>query len=304
MADKQQNERQSENQAVIDVMERLHGVERLELAPGVVAYAVPKGQELESVKHLIDEYLERPDRKRGTTRLTTLEAFCAFVNRHKQVHSVAFCDDTDPKAPKFVAVFNAHQPSDADALPDWQDFRAVYGLPLSDEWLAWTKLPKEFTQLEFAAFLEDRITDVVLPSDAGEIAREFAASIGVELASPARLMELSRGLTVHVDGRVTQRPNISTGEAVLMFTEEHKDATGQPLKVPGAFVIGIPVFRGGVRNAVPVRLRYRVDRNDGGKVFWSLAVQRLDRVFEAALVEAVDDVARLTELPVYRGAPQ
>ena len=59
-----------------------------------------------------------------------------------------------------------------------------------------------------------------------------------------------------------------------------------------------------MRNAVPVRLRYRVDRNDGGKVFWSLAVQRLDRVFEAALVEAAQDVEKLTQLPVFRGAPQ
>lgn len=304
---------QGENQALIDAMERLSEPVRVlgdDAAPMVVA--VPRGMELKSLKKLLDEYRERPERKTGTTTLTTLEAFCAFVNRHRERESAVFCDDTNEKAPKLVALFNAHSASasletlatdpnaDARGEADWQDHRALYAFPLSEEWKIWTALVPAMSQADFAHFLEDRITDVLDPDQAGDVAKEYAASVKATLATPARMLELSRGLTVHLDGRVSQELNLKSGEGKLVFTEEHKDAAGQRIDVPGAFAIGIPVFRGGVAYKIPVRLRYRVSQ---GSVSWSLAVQRLDRVFEAAIAEACTLVAQATHLPVFRGAP-
>lgn len=300
---------QGENQALIDVMERLDSADVLlevDGKPRIVALS--KGLDLRSTKKLLDEFLERPERKTGTTTTTTLESFCEFVNRHAEGESVVFCDDTNEKAPKLVALFNAHGesrytsdvPDAGRGEPDWQDHRALYAFPLSEEWKLWTALQPSMLQVDFAHFLEDRVTDVLDPGQAGDVAKEYAESVKATLATPARLLELSRGLTVHLDGRVSQELNLKSGEGKLVFTEEHKDGAGQRLDVPGAFAIGIPVFRGGVAYKIPVRLRYRVAQ---GSVSWSLAVQRLDRVFEAAIAEACKVVAEATKLSVFRGAP-
>lgn len=304
---------QGENQAVIDLIERLVECDELhKVGDELRIVAVPKGMELKSLKKLLDEYRERPERKTGITTTTTLESFCAFVNRHRERESVVFCDDTNEKAPKLVALFNAHGASaslealakdtkvNARGEPDHQDHRATYAFPLSEEWKVWTGLVPAMSQADFAHFLEDRINDVLDPDQAGEVAKEYAASVKATLATAARLLELSRGLAVNLDGRVSQELNLKSGEGKLVFTEEHRDSAGQRLDVPGAFAIGIPVFRGGVAYKIPVRLRYRVAQ---GGVTWSLAVQRLDRVFEAAIAEAAKVVAEATSLPVFRGAP-
>lgn len=306
---------ESEAQAIIQyakehVTAELRAIKRG--GPGECAVLIlPKDKRVESVKPLLDAYLERPERKKGTTTATTLESFCDFVNRHAEGESVVFCDDTNERAPKLVAIFNAHGGTrrtegaeDSVDLrygePDHQDHRATYAFPLSEEWKVWTALEDDMGQADFAEFLEERITDVLDPDQAGDVAKEYAASVKATLATPARLLELSRGLTVHLDGRVHNELNLKSGEGKLVFTEEHKDAAGQRIDVPGAFAIGIPVFRGGVAYKIPVRLRYRVSQ---GRVTWSLAVQRLDRVFEAAIAEACTVVAEATKLPVFRGAP-
>lgn len=293
-------------QAAIDYVAENGMVELLDVGDGVQLASVPRNRQLCSIKKLIDEYLERPERKTGFATLTTLDAFCDYVNRHKDsAQAVVFLDDRDPSAPKLRAIFNAHEQTargsdgSVSALvrgqADWQDFGAEYAFPLSPEWQTWTELPSTFSQADFAAFLEDRIVDVTEP---GESVRAFAKDVGAALADAARLLELSRGLAVHVDGRVAQAVNLGTGEHSVTFEETHKDASGAPLKVPGAFAIGIPVFRLGALYQLPVRLRYRAGN---GKLTWSLAVQRADKAFDLALDEAAKRVAATTGVPLFRG---
>lgn len=102
----------------------------------------------------------------------------------------------------------------------------------------------------------------------------------------ARLLELSRGLSVRVDSKVTQHINPSTGEAQLAYEETHGAKDGGVLKVPDGFVIAIPVFRGGPLYPMVCRLRYRVQRSEG-RVTWAIALHRADKVFEHAFSEVV-----------------
>lgn len=296
-------EQKSENQAVIELVQKLMAPTTFDLNTedlSATVVAVPSGVTLQSVKRYLDEYLPRPERKKGTTTLSTLDAFTAYVNRHKQAESVVFLDDSGA-APKLVAIFNAHGHSDGpnNGEPDWQDHRAHYSFPLADEWKAWTsELPESMTQVDFAAFLEERIGDVRAPSAAGEKTLDLLASLGVQAASPARLLELSRGLAVNVESRVSAAVNLGTGEGSITYAEEHKGADGVQLKIPGAFVIGIPVFKLGPAYVMAVRLRYRAR---DGRVTWQLAVHRTEEVFEHAVAEAESHVAEKTGLPVFRG---
>lgn len=299
-------ETKGENQAIIEAMDRLGGIVSMTAERGTDAkapiLAVPEGRTLHSVKKFLDEYLEFPERRKGTAVHTTLESFISGTDRFKDVHSAVFLDDTDRSNPKLLAVFDYHEPILDDGHARHGEHKALYQFPLSDEWRAWQEVAGEkLSQTDFAVFLEDRIPDVLAPASAGAKLQEYATSVGITLASPQRLLELSKGLAVSVDKKVAQAVNLSTGEAQFNFVEQHNDTSGAPLKVPNGFAIGIPVFRGGVRYPVPVRLRYRISQ---GSVVWTLSLANTDTIFEDAISEAAQIVAEKTALPVFRGRPE
>ena len=65
------------------------------------------------------------------------------------------------------------------------------------------------------------------------------------VATPAQLIQLSRGLQVNVSSVVKNIVNLASGEASIAFDEQHTDGDGQPLKVPGIFMLSIaPFFMG------------------------------------------------------------
>lgn len=297
---------QNDAQAIIDFAKERCGAAAMSLTRGdadaVTAMLVPNGMKLEGVKHLLDAYLKVPERKKGAASVTTLGSFIDYTNRHKLTESVVFLDDT--ASPVLRTVFNAHKPAGEIANGDagWQDHQVIYNFPLSDEWKAWTGLKDWITQPELALFLEDRITDVLDPAtDGGEIAQKFAKNLGLTLCAPAKLLELSRGLSITVDQRVAESGNLSTGERTLVFSEEHKDQAGQQLKVPGAFCIAVPVFKLGAVFRIPVRLRYRIQQ---GRTHWQLAPHRMDLVREEAIKDASIEVHNKTGLTVFRGVPE
>ena len=154
---------------------------------------------------------------------------------------------------------------------------------------------------KFAEFIEDRVHDVIDPEQAGANATELASILQSSLASPAKLLGLARGLTVNVGKRVQNATNLSTGEAQIAFQEEHSDAVGQPLKVPGAFAIAIPVLRCGRLWQIPIRLRYRVS---GGSVYWILQPHRLVETKQAVFDEVCAEAREKTELPLFYGRPE
>lgn len=304
--------KESENRALLEAVKQFGDVEGIEVddSPDGLEYApqvvsVPEGRTLESLKPFIDELRTRPERKRGTSTLTTIDSFVAQVNRSKDGDTVIFADVANRSDPKLLAVFDYNQKG-PEGQARFGQHRALYKFPVSDQWKAWTAKPLEnLSQVDFAEFLENRIMDVTDPSDMdpegkGTLAT-FCRQLGITLASPQRLMELSRGLTVHADHRVIQNVNVGTGEAQIQFAEEHKDAAGAPIKVPGGFAVCIPVFLGGAPYNIPVRLRYRVK---DGQVRWTLQPQRLDVVWDDAVTEAVNAVTTKTELTTLVGTPE
>lgn len=264
--------------------------------------AVPKDLKLESVKALLDEYLERPERKSGTSQHLTLDSFVQHVNRFKNPEgmeqSVLFAwlgdEDSDPA---LTCIYDYHEPGKGRA--GWGEYQAYYSFPVSDEWAAWSGVAEEaMSQADFAEFLEDHIVDVSAPEEAGENVRLIAQALGSELASPAQLMALARGLTVNVGRRVTNAHVLSSGESQIAFQEDHTDETGHPLRVPSVFQIAIPVFEDGGPWQLPIRLRYRVQ---GGTITWRIQPHRMDETLRGVMKIACDQAAQQTELPLYWG---
>lgn len=252
---------------------------------------------LKSIKTEIEAWRDYPAKKRGTAEAQTFDSFCELVNRHRTDHSVIFAD-ADWRKPSFTAVIDYHEREDGHA--DNGKHRIHYAFPLSEEWQAWNKMNGEkMTQQDFAIFLEDRIAELSAPTDQERIwlERDFATTIAV----PSQLVELSRGLQVNVASKVKAAHTLANGEGQIVWEESHQDANGQPLKVPGIFILSIPPFFMGEKIRIPVRLRYRAA---GGSVIWFYQIYRPDQFVTEHVRHALADARDRTGLPTFEGKPE
>ena len=249
---------------------------------------------------LIDEYRLTPERRVGTATFTDLASFCAHAVRFASANSAIFAAD-DKEKPSLTCVLDYHDKGHG-GTPRHGAHRGTYAFPLSDEWTAWTaKNGQTLTQSDLAVFLEDRLGDVSDPATAAGSALDWSARLGASFASPSKLLELSKGLSIRVNATVREQRSIASGEGVVYYATENQNEDGTPLSVPSAFLLGIPVFRRGDLYPVPVRLRYRIR---GGSIAWSYEMARVDAVFDHAFAEALAHVEKATTLPVYRGTPE
>lgn len=246
--------------------------------------------EAQSLMALEDERALVPRRRKGTIQLDTVSSFVELVNRDKLPESVIFASKG-----KLVAVLNFH----AEEVPGFCDDRLVYAFPFSEEWTAWRSFDgKKLDQKSFAEFMEDRAYDVGVAEDAGTITKAFVAPLKTRLAGPGEIATLAEGLNVRVEDNVENAYNPQSGESTMVFKSAHKDEVGQPIKVPGAFHILIPIIDGGPKYSIPVRLRYRI----AGKVTWHFELYRPDIFLKHALEDTIKTVKEGCALPVYMGS--
>lgn len=305
--------------AVADLVKELHNPQIVEVERGSKNAAklllVPKGYEIVDIKDTLDAYLDAPERKKGTAEFTELDSFIAHVDRFADDDSALFAD-RNPSAPSLICVLDYHRANEEEkeegegvevaiipGEPRFGQHRSRYAFPLSDEWVAWTaKNGKQMSQADFAVFLEDRIADLMDPiGSALESTKKMAEALLCSFAPPSRLLELARGLTVRSESIVANAQNLKSGESVIRFETTHTDERGAPLDVPGAFIIGIPVFRGGDRFSLGARLRYRVKE---GRVTWWFDLYRASEVFDFAFNEACKRASGETGLPLFMGKPE
>lgn len=253
---------------------------------------------LKSIKGLIEEWRETPAFRQGTAKATTLASFVELVNRQKRPDSVLFAR-TDWRSPRLLAVIDYH-PTEAGNDSGRLKHRVAYEFPLSQEWQKWVAVNGvKLDQAEFAAFIEDHIGDVAAPIEFEDA--DFGGQFQTTVGTPADLMQLARGLQVHVESTVKHTLITQTGEGQVAFEESHRGADGQALRVPGIFVLNIAPFFMGATVRVPVRLRYRVN---GGKLAWFLTLHRPDIHVTARVRDDLDWTRQATELPAYEGEPE
>lgn len=255
---------------------------------------------LESVAKFYDEYRTKPVARKGMARLGDLASLIEHINRFKDADSVVFAN-TDRTAPTITAVLDYHC-AGPKGDPRFGTHRSHYAFPMSDEWKSWTGASgRAMSQADFAEFVETHIVDVIEYLPEFKSAAMFAEKCGLTFATPAQVMELSRGLSVNVEGKLAAAINLQNGVKQIQFSESHTGENGAPLKVPGAFLVGIPVLRGEARYQVCVRLRYR---KQGASLIWIMELWRHDEVFDAAILDACEKVKAATGLPLLVGTPE
>jgi uncharacterized protein YfdQ (DUF2303 family) len=292
----------SDAAAIIDSIERLSKVQ-FETIDGRTIAVVPtkQGKELRSVKALIDEYQVAPDRRKGTATFNEPKSFADHVNRMKNENTALFAC-VDRSNPSVLAVYDYHDLEGGGA--HFCQHRALYPFPVSAEWKAWSTMDgSKMNQRQFCEFVEDRIPDLVNPSEVeiGPSTAKYLEALDCEVAKPRDVIGLSRELAVRVEQECVNAVSLSSGQGQVQFKEFHKDVNGAPLVVPGVFLIDVPIFLGGDSSIVPVRLRYRAKE---GVVTWWYQLALVDLLFRDAIDIEIEKLREAVARPIFIGSPE
>lgn len=296
-----------------DLIDTVGGLELLTLSdprghPSIPVLSRPHHRTLDSVKPLLDEYLDHPERRVGTATLLSAAAFYQHVERFKGVESVIFADPAIT-TPSLTAIYDYHQQGGPTAVltktakAGWCRHRARCALRMSDEWQTWVGVhQKPMIQPDFAAFLADHISDLVLVDDAKEPRiSEIRELLQARIGSPSQIMNLSRGIEVNQQVVVKNAVSLDDGSIKISYAETQAGTSGQPMTTPTLFFVTIPVFYAGPAYRIPIRIRYKVA---GPALLWSLHLYRHDRVFDDAFNALLVEARAETMLPVLLGSPE
>lgn len=266
---------------------------------GAQLVIVPTGRTIKSLKPLLDEYLAKPERRRGTAKAYSLASFIALVSRFASPSSAVFADP-DEETPSLTAVFDYNPAGPTDT--DWLQHRAIYAPELSEEWTAWKEKNGELmNQTEFAQFIEDHATNLCVANLDDPKIKTYADLVQGTFAEPHQLIQLSRGLEISVGIKVKSAVRLSSGEISVLWDETHSDGAGEPVKVPNLFQIMIPVFYAGEWYRLAAKLRYRISN---GQTNWGYELVQPELAFKNAFEEMATKVGTDTTQPVFFGAPE
>lgn len=253
-------------------------------------------QVLVSAHTEIERYRQEPARRTGTARVETLQSFIDLVNRHKTGDSAIFAKTAWPD-PALTAVIDYHG---LGLEPAWLKHRVHYAFPLTDEFKAWAALDgKPMEQLAFAEFIEEHAAELASPLPA-EIT-EYEPKFKSRFANPNELIELSRHLEVFVGAKIKQQHRLQTGEKQITFDVEHTNINGEPIDIPGIFILNVKPFVDGDVARIPARIRYRAG---GGAVVWFFDLYRWEQALRDRAHNDMLRAAEETALPAFEGAPE
>lgn len=256
-----------------------------------------KNGKISDVKNQIEAYRQGPKRRSGEAVATTLESFIDLLLRHaSETETAVFAATTYPDL-KLTAVINYDT---KDKVAGHKDHRIRYSFPITPEMKAWLdKDAKPFEQAEFAEWLEEHCAELASADDVERL--HYEDLFKERFAEPSHLIELSRDLEISVGGKVKQNIRLASGERSLVFEETHSDRNGQPISIPGLFMISVAAWVDGTPVRIPARLRYRVR---GGDIQWAYQLYRPNIALRDQVKKDLETVKEKTSLPVFQGAPE
>jgi len=226
----------------------------------------------------LDARCAGPQRRTGTTQLTEVDSFIAYLKRWGSERTVIYADTAQLK---LTAVLDEHPAGACETA--WRQHRAVYSCPRAAEWLAWTgQAERPLSQTAFGDWIETRLEDLV----------------GADgFPKPTEMLTIARQLHVKTKGEFRRDINPTNGDSILVNkTETTSDST----QIPRAFAIAIPCFEGGDRYQIQARLRFAL--TDGVPVF-AFTLHRCKEIERDAFGEVRAKVAEQTQMLLLAGTP-
>ena len=250
----------------------------------------------ENLREMVEAWRSTPERCKGTAKVETLADFIELVSRHKDDSSAIF-GRTEIPSPKLTAVIDY---STRDHKPRWHQHRVTYEFPLTEEFKAWVALDgNPLEQGEFATFLEEHAAELAAPLDSEKA--DYERLFKERFCSPIELIDLSRSLEVNIGAKVKRSERLANGERQVVFETEHTNARGEPIDIPGLFMVALPAWIDGNQIRIPARLRYRIK---GGDVVWFYQLYRWKFWLREQVINDLNTAAKETGLPAYLASPE
>jgi uncharacterized protein YfdQ (DUF2303 family) len=236
---------------------------------------VPKDYQIQD----LEKYLPTPLRVRQHVTLNDTASFIDYVKAYAKQPSTRLFFANEGEA--FEAVIDYHESAGA---PAWCEHKATFKPVRSVEFTTWMERnKKQFTQVDFARFLEENLPDVVEPE-------------GAVLLEVALTMEAKKEVTFSSGMR------LATGQIQFQYDEEVRGTAKKgTLEIPEQFVLGIAIHENGPAYRIPVRLRWRL--HEGKAIFW-YEIVRPHRFVQDAIKEIRAKVTADTGYPVLTGVPR
>lgn len=294
--------------AALDTVLQLHGSSFVRPTPGDILLA-PDGLQARSLKALVDEWRDLPERRTGTTNLDDLASFIALTNRFKDADSVIYAKRSET-APTFTTVFDEHRAgaSTVDEAARWRKHRARFAPTPSEPWKAWKEIDgKAMTQTALVAFLEARILDIAEPpSEQDASASALIRTLGGRTTGAAGMLEIARGLKVRENSEVISVNNTATGEVEVAFRSKLTNDADQPLAIPSCFSVSAPLFEGGdpFRLWMRIQMKKVADSDGIQKIVWTMTRYRPDLIVQAGVEAMLSDIREQTGLTVLMGSAE
>lgn len=271
----------TENNAIVvrDLAAALSGITTSH--SGVPFVVVPENYSLRDLESL----LPQPARKRGNVVTTDSESFIFYTKKHGSLDDCTIYAEIESEKNVFelVAVINDHGADKAQ----WRDHRCTFVPKQAVEWSRWLGKNKvQMTQVDFASWLEENLSDVA--SVAG-------------MPSGADILAMALGFEANSDKKLRSKVNLQSGGYTFEFVDEEKNETRTTMKVFERFTLGIPVFDGS-SSAFPIEARLKYREKSGALTFWFELI-RPDRVFKTAVTEELQRIKNETGFPIVSGTP-
>ncbi|RXF72082.1 DUF2303 family protein [Hansschlegelia zhihuaiae] len=266
------------------------------LPPAVPVLFNSRSGAVVSLKSSIEEFRQQPHARQGVATVTTLASFIELMNRHKGDDSAIFAQTKWPNL-KLTGVVDYHG---LNHEPAHGRHRVRYQFPITDEMTAWiANSGMAMPQAEFAAFLEEHAAELASPFE-GE-SQEYELLFKEKVGSPTDIISLSRELEIFVGQKVKNKTRLQSGEQSIEFVEEHTDAKGKKVVIPGAFIVSVQAFVDGEKVRIPARLRYRVKGSD---ILWFYQLYRWEFWLREQVQNDLEKVVGGTGLPAFEGVDE
>jgi len=250
---------------------------------GLNRVALPPGWKVETFDNL--KHFPAPMRKTAKVTTNDMQSFIDYLRRHGSlINCSVWCNaDYSKGEADFLGIINDHGDNPDD--PQWRDHTIAYSPFFSEEWKRWKSFDaKHFSQIEFAAFLEENLKDIS----------------GANGATGAQMLEMALSFEANQDMRFKSAIRLQNGGVQMSFVQDDDAQTLTKMQMFDRFSLGIPVFWNGQAYQIDARLRYRPR---DGKVFFWYELIREDKVFEDATKTLIAQIREGVGAPFFFGNP-
>lgn len=245
---------------------------------------VPQGFRAQDISADIEKQRTTPSRRTGTVQLKdvgSLLMYCADMNGADVERAVSFgYIYADPDNRRITAVFNDHR----GVTPGWRDHRAEFKAEFTAEFKKWMdNNAKQFTQSEFAEFIEDNMADITEPA-------------------ATAMLEMATTIQAKTDINFSSAKRLQNGQVQLQYTEaiDARAGANGAMEIPKEFALGLRIFKNGEGYKLKARLKYRLH---GGTVKFWYELDRPERSIEDAFTGYVATLREKSGYQVLIGTP-